>query len=75
MGLHPQAIATFGLLLLELMQRDYRVIVSTHSPVLLDLAWAIRELRETGESRAMKALARIFGIPRLSNQVRDICLL
>lgn len=72
MGLHPQAIVTFGLLLFELMQRGYRVIVSTHSPVILDLIWAIRELSETGESRAMKALANIFGIARLSNQVRDI---
>lgn len=72
MGLHPQAIISFGLLVLELLRRDYRVIVSTHSPLLLDLVWAIRELKQTRPSVGMPALARIFGIDRLTPQVRNI---
>lgn len=72
MGLHPQAIISFGLLVLELLRRDYRVIVSTHSPLLLDLVWAIRELKQTNPLAGMQALARIFGIDKLTVQVRAI---
>ena len=46
MGLHPQAILSVLLICLELIQRGYRLIVSTHSPVLLEAAWAIRSLQE-----------------------------
>ncbi|MBQ3350027.1 MAG: AAA family ATPase [Thermoguttaceae bacterium] len=43
MGLHPQAIISFFQLVIELMWRGYRVILSTHSNVVLDLVWAIVE--------------------------------
>lgn len=46
MGLHPQAIAVFMLLVLDLLWRDYRVVISTHSPLVLDAVWAIRRMRE-----------------------------
>lgn len=62
MGLHPQAIVSFGLLVLELMARGYRVVISTHSPVILDLVWAIRELKAISEREATTALAQIFGV-------------
>jgi hypothetical protein len=47
MGLHPKAIFSFMLLVLELMSRGYRVIVSTHSPTILDVVWAVREIRKS----------------------------
>lgn len=46
MGLHPQAIATVLLLALELLKRGYKVVISTHSPVVLDMVWALRLFRE-----------------------------
>jgi hypothetical protein len=46
MGLHPQAISVFMLLVLDLMWRGYKVVLSTHSPLILDMVWAIRVLRE-----------------------------
>ncbi len=46
MGLHPEAIATFMLLVLDLLWRGYRVVISTHSPLVLDIIWAIRRLGE-----------------------------
>lgn len=49
MGLHPQAIAVFMLLVLDLLWRGYRVVISTHSPLVLDIVWAIRRI---GEHRA-----------------------
>jgi hypothetical protein len=72
MGLHPKAIVSFGLLVLELLQRGYRVILSTHSPVILDLVWAIRELSQVKPKRAMKALAKIFGLEHPSGQIQHI---
>ncbi|MBL9104774.1 MAG: ATP-binding protein [Myxococcales bacterium] len=48
MGLHPQAIAAFLLLALDLLARGYRVVLSTHSPLVLAAAWMLRRLRETG---------------------------
>lgn len=30
------------------MNRGYKVIISTHSPVLLEFAWAIKLLKESG---------------------------
>jgi hypothetical protein len=46
MGLHPGAISAVLLLLLELLARGYRVCVSTHSPHVLDVVWALRVIRE-----------------------------
>lgn len=48
MGLHPRAIGTMLLLVLELMRRGYRVAISTHSPVVLDMVWAMRTIKENG---------------------------
>ena len=42
MGLHPQAITSLLAVFLELLRRGYRVIVSTHSPQILELVWAIQ---------------------------------
>lgn len=44
MGLHSQAISAVLLVFLELMHRGYKVIVSTHSPQVLELVWAIQHL-------------------------------
>lgn len=46
MGLHPKAIESVMVIFLELLARGYKVIVSTHTPVLLELAWAIRYVKE-----------------------------
>jgi hypothetical protein len=47
-GLHPNAISSVLLLILELLSRDYRVCLSTHSPHVLDVVWALGELRDHG---------------------------
>lgn len=52
MGLHPQAISALLLLTLELMRRNYRVVISTHSPVVLDMVWALRQFNELGRRPA-----------------------
>lgn len=52
MGLHPQGIEAVLLLVLELMKRGYRVVLSTHSPVVLDLVWALQEFKALGGTEA-----------------------
>jgi hypothetical protein len=44
MGLHPRATVAVLFLVMELLQRDYKVCISTHSPQVLDLVWALRVL-------------------------------
>lgn len=46
MGLHPRAISAALFLVLELLNRGYRICISTHSPHVLDLVWALRVLLE-----------------------------
>jgi energy-coupling factor transporter ATP-binding protein EcfA2 len=46
MGLHPRAISAFLLVVLELLRRGYRVYLSTHSPNVLDVVWALGIFRQ-----------------------------
>jgi hypothetical protein len=46
MGLHPKAISAILLAVLDLLYRGYRVCLSTHSPHVLDLVWALRVFRD-----------------------------
>ena len=52
MGLHPRAISAFLLLVLELMKRGYKVLISTHSTVVLDMIWALRQIKKSGGTEA-----------------------
>ena len=46
MGLHPRAITVILLLVLDLLWRGYRVVLSTHSPHVVTAVWMIRRLKE-----------------------------
>jgi predicted ATPase len=48
MGLHPCAISVVLLLVIELLRRGYRVCLSTHSPHVLDVVWALNAIRNHG---------------------------
>lgn len=48
MGLHPSAVVGAMSHCLELMRRGYRVLLSTHSSQVLDVLWALRNIRELG---------------------------
>lgn len=59
MGLHPKAISVMLLVVLDLLWRGYRVCLSTHSPHVLDLVWALRVFREKNASP--KHVLQLFG--------------
>ncbi len=44
MGLHPQSFSVLLIVLFELLRRDYKVLVSTHSSQIPELIWAIQLL-------------------------------
>jgi len=46
MGLHPKAISDVLLIVLDLLERGYRVCISTHSSHVLDLVWALKNIKE-----------------------------
>lgn len=60
MGLHPQGIAAVLLLVLELMRRGYRVVLSSHSPVVLEMVWALQEFKKLHSSEL--SVRRIFDL-------------
>lgn len=61
MGLHPRAISVVMLMIFELMQRGYRVCISTHSPQVLEAVWALKHLRKSGANG--RALLEVFNAP------------
>ena len=52
MGLHPSGLSAVMNLVLELVRRSYRVSLSTHSPHVLDIVWALRFFQQNGGQAA-----------------------
>jgi hypothetical protein len=61
MGLHPNAISAVIVLVLDLLSRGYRVCLSTHSPHVLDVIWALQFMKKKGG--AAKDVLNIFDLP------------
>jgi energy-coupling factor transporter ATP-binding protein EcfA2 len=61
MGLHPQAILSVIFICLDLLNRGYRLIISTHSPTLLEAVWAIQVLKEN--NLGAQYLFQLFDLP------------
>lgn len=66
MGLHPAAIKSLLLLFFELVARGYKVIVSTHSPVILEGIWALQTLKKL--RAGPDSIFKLLDIPPHRNQ-------
>lgn len=64
LGLHPAALLAVCIAVLFLMERGYRVVISTHSPVVVDFAWALNSFSVAGRTgqRGLSSLLRSFGL-------------
>ena len=62
MGLHPRAILSVLLEIIELMQNGYKVVVSTHSSTFLDFAWAFNNISSLVEDKFKEAMCDMFGL-------------
>jgi hypothetical protein len=69
MGLHPQAVTTFMVLVLDLLWRGYKVVLSTHSPLVLDAVWALRTL--SANDARIPLVCEAFGVGA-SRPVREV---
>jgi hypothetical protein len=62
MGLHPNAIQALLIVFIELISRGYKLIVSTHSPVLLEMMWCINYIKNYNGNSAF--LFELFSIQK-----------
>ncbi len=69
MGLHPQAITAVLLLVLELLWRGYRVVLSTHSPHVLTMLWMMRQLKS--HRARWQLVCEAFGVQQ-SQQMQKV---
>lgn len=69
MGLHPQAVTVVMLLVLDLLWRGYRVLLSTHSPHILTTVWMLRQLQE--HKASWKRVCEAFSVPQ-SQQMQKV---
>ncbi len=53
MGLHPEGVNVICSLILNLLLRGYQVIISTHSPQILETIWAIKEVSGCSNFKAL----------------------
>lgn len=62
MGLHPKAIESVIIEVIELMQHGFKVILSTHSPIFVDFAWTLQQLSNLDDVAFKKAMCRLFNL-------------
>jgi hypothetical protein len=61
MGLHPKAILAVMLLVLDLLARGYKVILSTHHPLVLDVVWGLRRIQQSSKRGSLVRVLEMFG--------------
>lgn len=62
MGLHPRAIQSVLLEMIELVQNGYQVIVSTHSTTFLEFVWAFNNLKSIDTENFKRSMCEMFDI-------------
>jgi len=73
MGLHPRAVQAVMLLVFDLVHRGYRVVLSTHSPQVLDVFWALRRLKEHhGEPKDLLRCFQVRGSPAMRAMAESV---
>lgn len=71
MGLHPQAVTVVMLLVLELLWRGYRVVLSTHSPIVVTAIWALQRL--TANHASYRLVCDAFSVlPKYRTSLRPV---
>ncbi|MDE5842236.1 MAG: ATP-binding protein [Muribaculaceae bacterium] len=62
MGLHPKAIETVIIEVVELLQQGFKVILSTHSSIFVDFVWTLQMLGGLNDNSFKKAMCRLFNL-------------
>ena len=69
MGLHPNGIGAVLNLVMNLRARGYQVCLSTHSPHVLDIVWALQFIKENGG--LARDVLKLLGL-RSSHKTREL---
>lgn len=74
MGLHPNGIGAVLNIVMELRLRGYRICLSTHSPHVLDIVWALRFFQ--GHKGTSGDVRKLLGLPstRKTKRLADCAL-
>ena len=74
MGLHPNGISALLNFVMELRSRGYRVCLSTHSPHVLDIVWALVFFQENNGQQ--KDVLKLLGLSPTAKttQIADAAL-
>lgn len=74
MGLHPEAISGVMLAIMDLLNRGYKVAISTHSLHVVEMIWAIDEIRKSraSQNNKLKAFNKLFNIENLRPDVKKM---
>ena len=64
MGLHPNAIVDTMILIFELVNRGYKVVLSTHSNTILELFWVMNELKTYKKIEREDKFLEMFDLPK-----------
>ncbi len=74
MGLHPEAINGVMFAILELINRGYRVVISTHSLHVIEMIWAITEMKKStvNKTAKIKAFSKLFNVDANTPGVKQI---
>lgn len=62
MGLHPKAIESVIVEMIDLLQNGFKVILSTHSSIFVDFAWTLQWLSSLNDQIFKKAMCRLFNL-------------
>ena len=68
MGLHPNGISAVLNLVMELRSRGYRVCLSTHSPHVLDIVWALRFFQDNNGQQ--EDVLKLLGLSSTSKTIK-----
>ncbi len=73
MGVHPHAYLDIILLMLTLLDRGYKILISSHSPAILDTIWVLRNLfRLKNTSIQIKLFMQFFGLKKRHNWIYNL---
>jgi energy-coupling factor transporter ATP-binding protein EcfA2 len=74
MGLHPMGTFAVMTLVLDLLSRGYKVVITTHSSNVLDIAWAIEAIKRQrmDESQKIDLISNLLDLPANSIGIVDM---
>lgn len=64
MGLHPEALFASFILILSLLSRGYKVILTTHSIYILEIVWALQEIQNKKKFESISELLKLSSLPK-----------